>query len=97
MTRGTAMSELLDYMYKENLENKVRHIGSLINIKTVPDEVITNCIAYINKIFEIVEQKRPDSNDAYDDLVFSLIDVILLKHLKLSYLAWLKDNIPLDK
>ena len=48
------MSELLDYMYKENLENKVRHIGTLININTVPEEVITNCVVYVNKIFELI-------------------------------------------
>jgi hypothetical protein len=84
-------------MYKENIENKVRHIGKMINIENVPEAVIGNCVVYINHIFEIVEKKRPNDDDIYDDLIFSLVDVILLKHLKLSYLAWLKDNLPLDK
>lgn len=91
------MSELLDYMYEENLENKVRQIGRLINLNDVPEVVVKNCVTYINHVFEIIDKKRPDDSAAYDDLVFSLVDVILLKHLKLSYIAWLKDNVPLDK
>jgi hypothetical protein len=97
MTRGIIMSDLLDYMYKENLENKVCQIGKLIGIDSVPNEVINSCVIYINHIFEIVDKKRPDNDGRYEDLIFSLIDVILLKHLKLVYIAWLKDNLPIDK
>lgn len=91
------MSELLDYMYIENMENKVRQIGRMLNLKHVPDEVVKNCIHYANNIFEIVQNKRPNNDPDYDDLIFSLIDVIIMKHLKLAYIAWLKDNVPLDK
>lgn len=91
------MSDLLDYMYKENIENKVRYIGRMINITAIPDEVVNSCVIYINRIFEIIENKKPNNNEEYDELIFSLVDVILLKHLKLAYIAWLKDNTSIDK
>jgi hypothetical protein len=84
-------------MYKENLENKVRQVGKLINLNNIPDELIQKCVNYVNTIFVLIDQKRPNNDSEYDDLVFSLVDVILLKHLKLCYIAWLKDHTPIDK
>jgi len=71
------------------MANKIREMGKLSGIYDIPEEIINECLVYVDKLFALIEEKTPDVNDErYNEVIFSLVDIILIKHLTLSYLQW---------
>lgn len=76
---------LLDYLYEENMKNKIYEMGKMIGAENLPDNIVEECLKYVNQLFIIIEERLNEQqlDNTNTEIVFFLVDIILLKHLTL--------------